>query len=107
MPPVVSSNVTLSELKEGSVEEMYQAELARVLANIADPNTKPDAKREITLKFKFQPDERRSMTMVDVTAESKLAAQIPVETVFTLKEDKGHHLAWENVQEKLFDKNAN
>lgn len=103
----ISSNVTLSEIKDGSVEEMWQSELARVLANIQDLNTQPDAKREIILKFKFKPDERRSLALLDVSIESKLAAQVPVATAFSLRQDKGTNIAFEMVQEKLFDKNAN
>ena len=37
--------VSLDNLGHGAAAEMFEAELARVIANISDPNTKPDEAR--------------------------------------------------------------
>lgn len=73
----------LETIADGVAPELFAAELARVASNIIDQNTSPTAKRSITLKFTFAPDENRdeAKVMVDVTA--KLAPLKPYgKTVF-------------------------
>ena len=70
--------VSLSNLCGGGVEEVFQREFAAVLANIADVNTDPEAKRKITLEFTVEPFEDRSGAQVTFSCRSKT---VPVESV--------------------------
>lgn len=65
--------VSLANLLGGVAVERFDDELARVLANIVDPNTPAEAKREITLKLSFKPDKSRDMGKVEIQVNSKLA----------------------------------
>jgi hypothetical protein len=70
--------VSLSNLCGGAIEEVFQREFAQVLANIADVNTDPEAKRKITLEFTILPFEDRSGAQVTFACKSKT---VPVEAV--------------------------
>ncbi len=65
--------LTLDSVGNGIASEKFQRELAAVLENILDPNTEPDAKREINLKFSFKANEDRDELRISVEASSKLA----------------------------------
>jgi hypothetical protein len=70
--------VSLSNLCGGAIEEVFQREFAAVLANIADVNTNPEAKRKIKLEFTINPFEDRSGAQVTFACTSKT---VPVEAV--------------------------
>ena len=70
--------VNLGNLCGGAIEEVFQREFASVLANIADVNTNPEAKRKITLEFTITPFEDRSGAQVTFACKSKT---VPVEAV--------------------------
>jgi hypothetical protein len=72
--------LSLVNLRGGVVVERFDDELAKVLANIADPNTPPAAKREINVKVSFKPDKARDLGEVLIVVTSKLA---PAETIST------------------------
>ena len=84
-----SEQVTLENLGHGAAMEMFQAELERVIANIADPNTKPDAPRSVTLKLKLKPAKDRSMCDAEISCESKLAPVLPFESVLYVGMENG------------------
>lgn len=67
--------VTLITLNRGAAVEVFQNELAKVLANIADPNTEASASREIDLKVKFKPSENRKEAEIEIESKVKLAQQ--------------------------------
>jgi hypothetical protein len=101
---MIHSNVSLSELKGGAVEELYQKLLGIVLANIQDPNS-PAGKgstRKISIEMKLTPNKDRSFIEVDVEAGCKLANPAPVATSFTIKEDGEYLIAFEPEQANLF-----
>lgn len=68
------TKMTLATVNHGAACELFEQELDKVLANIADPNTKADGVREITLTVKFEPDDERLMANTTVTAKCKLQA---------------------------------
>jgi hypothetical protein len=70
--------VSLSNLCGGAIEEVFQREFAQVLANIADVNTNPEAKRKISLEFTITPFEDRSGAQITFACKSKT---VPVEAV--------------------------
>lgn len=96
------SNMTLSQLKEGALEELYQQALGMVLANAQDPNTEAKAKRNITIKFTFTPTPDRSVIQVDASVTTKICAANPVQTAMIVKVDGDRLVGFEPEQENLF-----
>lgn len=73
--------VTLSSLADGALEERLQEALKVVLENVQDPNTKPDAKRTVTIELTFRPDSEREAIGLSVVCRVKLAPAKDVTTV--------------------------
>lgn len=67
------SPLSLLNIDGGSVPEVFDAELQKVLANIADPNTNPKAKRQIVLKVTVAADDGLEQLGYVVECQSKLA----------------------------------
>jgi hypothetical protein len=97
--------VTLATIGDGAAGELFQAELDRILKNIADPNTDPKAKREITLKVTVAPDESREMAAVLIKCTSKLAGLKGHQTAVFFGRSAGQLVAVESnpKQKGLFD----
>lgn len=83
--------VSLDTLGGGAAMERFQIELDRVLENIYDANTKPDAVREVTLKLKIKPGHDRKTGVVQLYTSSKLSPYMPAESNvwFGKKQDTG------------------
>lgn len=64
---------SLSDLMDGSVEERFNEELAKVWRNVYDPMTSPTRARTVTLKVKITPNERRDSCDFRVSVNSTLA----------------------------------
>lgn len=64
---------SLSDLMDGSVEERFNEELAKVWQNVYDPMTSPTKARTVTLKVKITPNERRDSCDFRVSVNSSLA----------------------------------
>jgi len=64
--------VSLTNLNSGAVIDLFDQELKKVVENIGDPNTNPKAKREITLRVIFAPNEDRNQAAVGIDIKSKL-----------------------------------
>lgn len=98
--------ITLENLGGGAASEMFSASLEKVVENIVNPNTKPDQLRTITLKMKVKPDKKqRSLCVVELSCEERLAAVIPFETAMFVGMDHGVAAATEYApqQGELFD----
>ncbi len=93
--------VTLSSLCDGAVEEMFQAELQKVMKNIADPNTAPAAVREIRLSIQIRPSKAREVADVIVSPSSKLAPTMSVDTVLYMGRHSGKLVAQEHNPKQL------
>lgn len=91
----VEEHVKLNNLGHGAAAEMFQAELDRAIANISDPNTKPEAVREVTLKVKLKPNKDRNFCAVEIHCDSKVAAAQPFESQMYVGMDKGKAVATE------------
>lgn len=98
-------SVTLDTIGSGALGELFQAELARVLANIADPNTDDKTSRSITMKVAFKPNRDRDEADVEITCSSKLAGIMKVSTHLFVGRQAGKLVAVENnpKQDGLFD----
>jgi hypothetical protein len=70
--------LTLENICNGGVPEIFERELGDVLKNIADVNTDPEETRKITFEFIFEPTKDRSGAIVRFRCKSKVA---PVEEV--------------------------
>lgn len=87
--------VTLETLAKGAAVERFEAALREVLENIADPNTKAEAVRTITVTCAIRPDKHRRTAAVSVNAVPKLAPNEPVATSIYLARRAGVPLATE------------
>ena len=98
--------VSLETLGFGAAAEMFQAELEKLVFNIADPNTKPELKRHITLKLVIKPTKDRSMCAVEIHCDSKLAPVLPFESTMFVGVEHGVAVASEYnpQQQQLFSK---
>lgn len=87
--------VSLDNLGHGAAAEMFQNELERVIANISDPNTKPEAARGVILKLSIKPNKDRTFCAVSISCDGKLAPVQPFETQMFIGMDKGKGVASE------------
>ena len=97
--------VTLDTLGGGALAELFEAELARVLANIADPNTNESTRRSISISVSFKPNRDRDIADVELTCSSKLAGIATVSTQLFMGRHQGKLIAVEHnpKQSTLFD----
>ena len=65
--------MALSNIGDGLADELFSAELKKVLTNIADPRTGATATREIVITVKVKPDEQREVGGVEIKSSAKLA----------------------------------
>jgi hypothetical protein len=97
--------VTLDTIAGGALSELFEAELSRILANIADPNTDTKAKRVITIQVAFKPNRDRDIADVELKCHSKLAGIMTVNSVLYMGRREGKLIAVESDprQSRLFD----
>lgn len=97
--------VTLDTIGGGALSELFEAELARILANISDPNTDPKTKRTITIQVAFKAKADRDVADVELTCASKLAPISKVSTTVYMGRQSGKLIAVESDprQSNLFD----
>ena len=67
---------SLSDLMDGGVEERFNTAIAEVWENIYDPNTEARKTREVNIKVKITPNERRDSCDVRVSVVPKLAPKV-------------------------------
>jgi len=75
------SQITLANIGGGAAVEKFEDELKKVVENILDPNTEPNAKRTIVLTVTIKPTKDRTHGPVTVSAVSKLAPTMTYGTV--------------------------
>ncbi len=91
---------SLSDLMDGGVEERFNAVLDEVWANVYDPNTEAKKTREITLKIKITPNDRRDSCDFRVSVVPKLASKVDLsQTVMLTVRDDGTVLATERTEQ--------
>lgn len=73
-------NKSIIDMAQGAIKERVDYEMAHVLDNIMDPNTRADKRRTLTIQLNFVPDADRRQIGVSVTAKSKLEPTNPVAT---------------------------
>jgi hypothetical protein len=81
--------VELENLNGGAALELFADEWRRVMENIIDPNTRPDAVREITLRIKVKPDKTRRAASTEISIGSKLQRVKPHESFIYFETREG------------------
>ncbi|MFW6010845.1 MAG: hypothetical protein ACOC9H_02890 [Gemmatimonadota bacterium] len=96
--------VTLETLAGGAAPERFDRELKRVIKNIRDPNTDPEAKRKIKLEVTFVPGKNRADIHVGLHVEAKLAPVAPLATMLHVGEKGGEDvlIGYDPNQPSLF-----
>lgn len=76
--------ISLEEIAGGALQEQFGKAFARVVDNLADPNTSFKEARKITITLKFTQNEQRDDVACDVLVTEKLAAQAATRTAFAV-----------------------
>ena len=71
---------SILQMARGAFLERVDTEMAKVIDNILDLNTKPTAKRKLTLTIEFVPDDERQNIGVGFTVKPTLAPMVPART---------------------------
>lgn len=71
---------SILNMAQGAIQERTDYEMAKVIDNILDVNTKAAKKRTLTLTLELLPDDERRTIQVRATAKSKLEPTNPVST---------------------------
>lgn len=97
--------VDLTTLKGGVVIDMFNEEMQKVLANIADENVKPDEERKITIELSIKPDKTRCTASTKILVHSKLAKVKPSEGLlyFDVNADGEHEVYENDVRQPLLE----
>lgn len=74
MPSNDLQPVNLGSIARGAAIELFEKNIAKIAANIADTSTPAEAKRTLVIRLVFEPDRERQGIDVTTTAEVKLAA---------------------------------
>lgn len=81
----------LENLQGGAAVELFNDAWSIILKNIADPNTKAEAVRVVTLKVEVKPKEgndgSRAYGQVKTSVSTKLAPPRPAETIIYIAPD--------------------
>jgi hypothetical protein len=82
--------INIGNLCDGAIVEAFDTELAKVLANILDPNTEARDKREITFTVKFHPKDDRVQINTTFECKTKLAGLMAATSrMFIGRDDTG------------------
>lgn len=80
--------IDLEQFADGAMAERFNAELQKVLENIADPNTDAKKVRKLTLTVAFKSaDDKRDVVQVSVQAKTTLAPATNIETKLIVDHD--------------------
>lgn len=71
---------SILQMARGAFQERVDLEMAKVIDNILDPNTKATAKRKLTLTLELVPDDERQNISVGFTVKPALAPMVPART---------------------------
>ena len=71
---------SILQMARGAFQERVDLEMAKVIDNILDPNTKPTQKRKLTMTIEFSPDDERQNIGVSFVVKSTLVPTVPART---------------------------
>ncbi len=81
------NSVNILEVARGAIGEKLNYELAKVVENINDRNTKPDAVRKLSITVSLKPDSERQNISMSTQVKSTLVPTNNIETSLYLTED--------------------
>ena len=71
---------SIVDMAGGAIKERVDYEMAKVIDNILDANTKPDAKRKLVLTLTITPDAERTNLTVETQVKTTLVPTNAVKT---------------------------
>jgi hypothetical protein len=90
-------------LANGAAQQLFDEELAKVIKNIADPNTDATVARKLTLEVTVRPDKTRTLCPYEISVKSKLAPHTSVEGIGYLSADGAKIMQKDPNQPGLFN----
>lgn len=81
------NKISLEEIAGGALKEQFEKAFAKVIENLADPNTSFKETRKITITLKFNQNEQRDDVLCEINVAEKLAAQAHTRTSFSVGKD--------------------
>ena len=79
---------SILEMAKGGIMERVDYEMSKIIENILDENTKATGVRELTLKIKFVPDDKREIIQTSTVASTKLQPTNPIVTSLYVGKDQ-------------------
>lgn len=95
--------VSVADLDGGSVIPKLDEALRKVGENILDPDTSATGVREIVLKIKLKPDDKRDLAVVDIGVNVKTQAPKPTKTRVFLGQRSDGTVVISNSDQKQAD----
>jgi hypothetical protein len=86
--------VTLGTLNSGAVLDLFEVEWQKLLNNIQDPNTKPDAVRKVKIEVTVRPAKDRRNASTSVSVIANLASIVPHESSIVIGVENGEAQAY-------------
>lgn len=80
---------SILQMARGGIQEVVDYEMASVVQNIMDPNTKATEKRKLQLTLEFVPDDNRQVVGVNVVTKKTLAPTNAVRTSLYITDELG------------------
>lgn len=93
--------LNLSQMAEGAFIEQFSRELAKVLKNIADPNTEPKKKRKVILTAVLEPDENREIINFEVQSKCNLVPPKALSTTIMIDKDTDGKIVGAELRSKI------
>jgi len=85
---------------EGIVSKQFGLELAGAIENCVDLDTRLDVWREVVIKFKIRPNEKRDAAVFEIQVSTKGAPPKPYQTTMAIGMEYGDGVAYEFVRPK-------
>ncbi|MDR2485545.1 MAG: hypothetical protein LBD55_09125 [Treponema sp.] len=86
--------IELNTLNQGAVLDLFAVEWQKLLDNINDPNTKPDAVRKVKIEIAVKPAKDRRNAVSNVSVTSNLASIMPHEASIVIGVENGKVMAY-------------
>lgn len=84
----MKNETTLTRLGGGGIEERIDMEVAKIIDNIQDLNTRPEKKRTLTIIFDFLPNADRDHIHLNATVKSKIEPTNSIQTSLAIGCDR-------------------
>lgn len=88
------ASVDIGTINDGAIVDLFEEEWKKVMENIQDINTKPDAVREIVIKIRVKPDKLRRTATSMIHVEAKLPTVQDHESFIFFESKEGKMIAY-------------